>query len=81
MGLRVRNASCRISADISNNLAGRDLKALVDARLPIPQGERRGRHYVASDEIMAIRARLGLPRGIEDPFENPSILGQESLFD
>ena len=34
-GLRVRNASYRVSADISNNLASRDLKALVDADLLI----------------------------------------------
>ncbi len=81
MGLRVRNASYRVSADITINLASRDLKALVDARLLVPQGERRGRHYIASDEVKAIQARLRLPRGIEDPFENPAVLGQESLFD
>ena len=81
MGLRVRNASYRVSVGISNHLASRDLKTLVDSKLLIPRGERRGRFYVASDEVMAIRARLRLPRGIEDPFENPAVLGQESLFD
>ena len=47
-GGMVRNASYRVSADISNNLASRDLKALVDANLLVAKGERRGRFYVAS---------------------------------
>ena len=68
LGSRVRNASYRISADISNNLASRDLKALVDAGLLVPQGEKRGRSYVASSTVAEIRHRLRLPRNIDDPF-------------
>ena len=68
MGSRVRNGSYRISADISKNLASRDLKALVDARLLVPEGEKRGRFYVASRTIAEIRHRLRLPRSINDPF-------------
>ena len=67
--LKVRNASYRVSADISNNLASRDLKALTDAGLLRPAGEKRGRHYVASDAVMAIRDKHRLPRGIPDPFD------------
>lgn len=78
-GLRVRNASYRISADISNNLASRDLKALVDAELLIPQGERRGRHYVASALVLAARAKHKLPRGIQDPFSEEGDLRQGAL--
>ena len=70
-GLRVRNASYRATADVSNNLASRDLRALVDAGLLVPQGERRGRHYVASDVVKAIALRHRLPRGIPDPFAEP----------
>lgn len=70
-GLRVRNASYRVSADISNNLASRDLKSLVDAGLLDAKGERRGRHYVASEAVMEMRRRIQLPKKIEDPFENP----------
>jgi Fic family protein len=67
-GLRVRNASYRISADISNNLASRDLKALVDEGLLLARGERRGRHYVAGRLITEIRNRHKPPRKFDDPF-------------
>lgn len=83
-GLRVRNASYRATADISNNLASRDLKSLVDAGLILPEGERRGRDYIASPQVRAIRERLRMPRGHDDPFAevveiNPPV--QPGLFD
>jgi len=68
IGSRVRNGSYRISAEISKNLASRDLKALVDAGLLVPEGEKRGRFYVASRTVAEIRQRLRLPRNIDDPF-------------
>ena len=68
-GGRMRNASYRVSVDVSNNLASRDLKALVDAKLIMPEGERRGRYYIASDVVRAIRERHRMPRGLEDPFD------------
>lgn len=80
-GLRVRNASYRVSADISNNLASRDLKALVDVGLLVAKGERRGRHYTPSDSILAIRERHRLPRNVDDPFESITEADQQSLFD
>lgn len=67
-GLRVRNASYRATAEISNNLASRDLKALVDADLLVPEGEKRGRDYVAAPGVRAIREALRLPKGNDDPF-------------
>jgi Fic family protein len=67
-GLRVRNSSYRASADISNNLASRDLKALVDAGLLIGEGEKRGREYTASPAILAIRERHRIRRADDDPF-------------
>jgi Fic family protein len=67
-GNRVRNASYRVSADISNNLASRDLKALVDLRLLVPQGEKRGRDYIASETVRNSRDRNRLPNGSSDPF-------------
>jgi Fic family protein len=69
MGLRVRNATYRPVADISDNLASRDLKALVDQGLLAAKGERRGRYYVAAEEVRALRARTKETRRIEDPFE------------
>jgi Fic family protein len=78
-GLRVRNASYRVSADISNNLASRDLRALVDANLLVPEGERRGRQYVASDLIWEVRKKHRLPKGIQDPFSEEGDIRQGSL--
>lgn len=77
-GIRVRNASYRISADVSRNLASRDLKALVDAKLLVPEGEKRGRSYSASPAVAKIRQQLRLPRKADDPFaeEGPSGQGQ-----
>lgn len=77
-GIRVRNASYRVSTGVSNNLASRDLKALVDAGMLVPEGERRGRHYRASDLLRSIRAQHRLPKGIPNPFKSsdsqPSLL-------
>ena len=67
-GSRVRNTSYRVSADISKNLASRDLKALVDAGLLVPEGEKRGRFYIASPAIAELRRKLRLPRSVDDPF-------------
>jgi Fic family protein len=79
-GLRVRNASYRVSADISNNLASRDLKSLVDAGLLTPQGERRGRSYTPADSVRQIRERHRTAKEVEDPFADPMALAQRSLF-
>jgi Fic family protein len=69
-GLRVRNSSYRTGADISNNLASRDLKTLVDAGLLIPEGEKRGRDYVASPAVRAVREAMRAPRPTDDPFDD-----------
>lgn len=80
-GGRVRNASYRVSTDVSNNLASRDLKALVDAQMLIPEGEKRGRYYVASPTIRQLRDKHRLPKGNDDPFEEPATTnGQGVLF-
>lgn len=78
----VKNASYRVSADISVNLASRDLKELADAGLLDARGERRGRRYIAGNDVIAIRERHRLPRDDTDPFDDPEItLGQAPLFD
>jgi len=71
-GRRVRNASYRISANISNNLASRDLKALVDEGLLEAHGEKRGRHYLAGQTVREIRERRRLSKDIADPFQQPA---------
>ena len=67
-GLRVRNSSYRATVEVSNNLASRDLKHLVDSGLLVPEGEKRGRDYVASHDVTAIRNAFRIPKGNDDPF-------------
>lgn len=68
IGLRVRNATYRPIADVTDQVAGRDLKALAEAGLLVAQGERRGRFYVASELVLRIRAETRESHRIEDPF-------------
>ena len=68
-GHRVRNASYRATVEVSNNLASRDLKTLVDAKLLLPEGEKRGRNYIASDIVRDIRQRYRADKHQDDPFE------------
>jgi Fic family protein len=71
LGLRIRNGTYRKSADISDNVASRDLKLLSGAGLLVPQGAKRGRHYTASDALRAMGAAAahGEKRQFADPFE------------
>lgn len=68
LGLRVRNATYRPIAEISDNLASRDLKSLVEHGLIVPEGEKRGRYYIASETLKAIRAQTREATRVEDPF-------------
>jgi len=72
LSLRLRNASYRAMADVAELVASRDLRALVEAGLLEPHGEKRGRFYTRSAGLAAIdqevrRARS--PRSDEDPFQ------------
>ena len=81
-GTRVRNSSYRVSADVSKNLASRDLKVLVDIGLLVPEGERRGRFYSAGPIVAEIRQKLRIPKKVDDPFAEggPAQASQRSLF-
>lgn len=78
LGFRIRRGSYRrivavtAGEQISDLTASRDLKAIVDAGLFDPIGQRRGRHYLAHpalrDEWAAIRSSRH-PAGKPDPFE------------
>jgi hypothetical protein len=70
IGYRVRNSSYRNLAKLNDVMASRDLKAAVDARLLIPDGERRGRVYVGSPAIRGLfdRIRREHIRPVPDPF-------------
>ena len=69
LGWKVRNATYRKAAEISENLASRDLKVLCDAKLLIPQGERRGRFYIAAPQIREIGTRKTESRAAPEPPE------------
>jgi Fic family protein len=76
-GRRLRRVTYRSLAaesdlgEISEAMATRDLKALVEANLLVAIGERRGRFYLPTDRLREIRTRTREQRGpeIEDPFE------------
>jgi Fic family protein len=76
-GLRLTNSRYRSAVDISAGeeiselTATRDLKAMVEAELLRPVGERRGRYYLAADVLTDLRLRIREarpPRVTEDPF-------------
>ena len=83
-GLRIRNGTYRATVrasdgdEISEQLASRDLRLLVDAGILAPQGETRGRFYVATPELSgtwtAIRQRRPARTVSDDLFG-----GQETL--
>jgi Fic family protein len=69
IGYRVRNATYRNVAEISENLASRDLKSLVEAGLLLPAGANRGRVYIAAPVLRQIREKTREPRDRNgDPF-------------
>lgn len=73
LGMRVRNASYRVAADVNEQTATRDLKALANAGLLVGHGgaRGRGRYYVASPRLDALETGVRLPREpITDPFES-----------
>lgn len=87
-GLALRNSTYRaIEPDVSENLASRDLKALVDAGILQPHGEKRGRYYSPvqrlRDEHVKIKKSVRSTVKIEeDPYEvikTSGDVGQEQL--
>jgi Fic family protein len=71
IGYKVRNASYRKLAEVSDILASRDLKNAVDAGFLIASGERRGRIYLGSPQLRGIFDKIKSERlrKVADPFE------------
>lgn len=71
LGLRIRNQTYRGETGVSDQVASRDLRLLVDAGYLEARGERRGRFYVRTgvlaDLDTQIRARRA-PKVQDDPF-------------
>ncbi len=77
IGFRVKSERYRTQAEISSQVAARDLRMLVNKGLLSPRGEKRGRIYVASPDLFAIREGAREPRArTEDVF-----IQQLKLFD
>ncbi len=72
LGFRLRNATYRELADVSESIAGRDLKSLVQAGLLEAKGEHRARFYVASPRLRALNDSVRqTKRPVEDPYTLP----------
>ena len=68
IGYKVRNPTYRSAAEISDQVASRDLKELVTRGLLLATGSKRGRYYTASELVKQIRESTREPKGIADPF-------------
>ncbi|MDX6622841.1 MAG: hypothetical protein QOE75_773 [Solirubrobacterales bacterium] len=77
IGIRIRrrvyrsSAEAAIGEELSDLTASRDLRAMVDAELLEPVGERRARYYVAGGTLNSLRERVRAerpPKGTDDPF-------------
>jgi Fic family protein len=67
-GYRVRNATYRKAADVTDAVGSRDLGALANAGLLVAQGEKRGRYYLAGEWVRQQRTHTDLPKIQSDPF-------------
>jgi Fic family protein len=85
-GYRLRRATyaAALSAnddEVSDQTATRDLKALVDAGLLTPEGDKRGRVYTAAGPLKEIREQARAsrqPRSPTDPFAAPKVQGDSA---
>lgn len=70
MGFRVRSGTYRKAAEITQQVASRDLKEMVDREMLAPFGEKRGRYYLAGPLVQLLRSELRQPnKKIQDPYE------------
>ena len=68
-GRKVRNTTYRTITGLTEVVASRDLKTLVEVGLFEKRGENRGRSYVGSPTILELRKKTAEPRGPQpDPF-------------
>ena len=67
--LKVRNVTYRKAADLSPQVASRDLTALVNVGLLEMHGKARGAYYVASKKTFRLTEKCWEPKKVEDPFK------------
>jgi len=68
-GYKIRRSHYINAAEVSEQVASRDLKAIVDSQLLIGEGETRGRIYSASPKLREIYIRNYERRTEVDPFQ------------
>jgi Fic family protein len=68
-GLKIKNATYRAFLGISENLASRDLKLLVDKGILVPSGEKRGRVYEPSPKMKELRKATWQKFKLPEPFK------------
>jgi Fic family protein len=68
-GLKIKNATYRAFSGISENLASRDLKLLVDKGILVSSGEKRGRVYESSPKMKEIRKATWQKFKLPEPFK------------
>jgi Fic family protein len=68
MGFRTRNSDYRKAAEVSEQVASRDLHVLAQQGLLFPVGEKRGRHYIAGDWLKGARIQTRQTKSVSDPF-------------
>ncbi len=84
LGLRLRRNSYRsvvessTGEEISELTATRDLQAMVRAGLLLPLGETRGRYYVGSPAVLAMRAAIRADRPPRDDYD-PFVVAEREL--
>ncbi len=69
LGYRVRNSQYRAGSGTSQLVASRDLKRLCDIGLLAPEGEKRGRTYIAAAPLLEIRSRHRRLGRAPDPYD------------
>lgn len=68
--MRIKNSTYRKEADgVSEQVASRDLKELVEKGFLNPTGTARGRYYEASERVMKIKEEVWDRKQIQSPYE------------
>jgi Fic family protein len=69
LGTPITNSWYRRDAEVSEAVASRDLKRLVDLELLEPHGEKRGRSYESGQELKELRKATRYDKPFRDPYE------------
>jgi len=69
LGLSLTNGRYVTATGEQTHTATRDLKQLVGIGLLLPVGEKRGRKYIRSNVLLALRDKSRLPRASKDPYQ------------